>query len=314
MSDRFTAIRNLVDHFPEMSALHSVNRTKFKNMQACELEAMECSKHGEIITIGVEVEVRWRSYFPELWKNHLEGKVYSELSYDEKELLTKLCDAEEAILLPKLKATERLGIPKGKDKYYEFALEPAHHPSVIWYELELLKAANLIPDNMKHSLHITLGGMEANKDAYLMLMCLELLGYSSTERLCSAAVTDKAVLWGRRGRAGIRERESYQMKLGKTTGIELRTLELPTDQKEIEYLLFITWMMANYIKNKDRYPAWNNVVLELEGIAENNNIDISKNWGRPYENPEVWIDFANKIPHINTRPLLRAIIDMTKYE
>jgi hypothetical protein len=264
--------------------------------------------------IGCEVEVRWRHYFPELWDKFLANRPYSDLSLDERDELTHLCCEQEAVLVPRLQTTQVCGVPSGKDRYYEFANSPCYHPYTLYFEIQLLKQLGLIPAGFRHSLQITIGGLGQNRDTGMLLMALEILGYSSPERILSAAVSDKAATWGRKGRAGLRHRASVDMLLGAAEGMELRTLELPIFDREIRALFKDAWLMANASQSKparkgeQQYMKWLLIVDELEEIGRRNNIDTYTNWGRPWDNPEIWNDFATKLPLIdNTR--LKELVD-----
>jgi hypothetical protein len=273
----------------------------------------EKARLADSVTIGCEVEVRFKSYFPELYEKYLEGTSYDQLSNLTKLNFTAECNDAEIELQKKLKLTEEAGVPKGKDRYYEFANAPVHHPYTLTVELSMLRDAGLIPKGIKHPLHITVGGLGHSRDTGLMLMALELLGYTSPERILAVAVDDKAVAWARKGRAGMRERKAADLSLGADKAIELRTLELPLMQRQIEELFGIVHAMATAISGKGsehRYNQWLLIVDELEELGRFHNIDTYTNWGAPYDNPAIWKDFAAKLPLIDNTRLKELVNDL----
>lgn len=304
--NRVDIINNLIDAFPdELTRPNRSIHSHWDDLRLCEVVA---EKEG-MVTIGCEVEVRWSAYFPDLWDEYLANTKHLDLTKADQEFISAECTRREEILLPRLKATEDAGIPKGKDRYYEFANAPCYHPATLSFELSLLKRLNLIPAGTKHSLQITVGGLGQTRDAGMLLMAMELLGYTSPERITSAAFSEKAASWGRKGRAGLREREAAEMSLGASVGVELRTLELPLTDREINEMLSRCWLMANAIKdNGTQYDKWLLIVDELEELGRTHRIDTNLNWGRPWDNPNIWKDFAKKLPLIdNTR--LKELVD-----
>jgi len=303
--DRVQVLDNLIDAFglghPDFHGTHRLRHYEEK------------ARKADAVTIGCEVEVRFKSYFPDLYAKYLEGTTYEKLSNKQKLNFGAEVTEAERSLRELLAKSEQCGVPKGQDRYYEFANSPVHHPYTLTVELGLLRDVGLIPEGIKHPLHITIGGIGHSVDAGMMLMALELMGYTSTERIWDVAVSDKAVAWARKGRAGMRERSAAELSLGTTKAIELRTLELPATQRGVEELFGIVHNMAMSItgKNGDEgLMRWLLVVEELHELGHQHNIDTYSNWGRPYDNPQIWIDFANKLPNIDTTVLKALVNDL----
>lgn len=300
--DRVQVLENLIDAF-------GLGHPDFHGTSALRKYEEKARKANDV-TIGCEVEVRFKSYFPDLYAKYLEGTSYEKLSNKQKlNFSAEVTDAERSLQELLIKS-EQCGVPKGKDRYYEFANQPVHHPYTLTVELSLLRDAGLIPEGIKHPLHITIGGLGHSRDVGMMLMTLELLGYTSPERIWDVAVSDKAVAWARKGRAGMRERSAAELSLGATKAIELRTLELPETQHGIEELFGLVHRMSSIIAKKDNDRDLMNLLKvweELEEIGHAHSIDVYSNWGRPYDNPHIWIDFANKLPNIDTTVLKELV-------
>jgi hypothetical protein len=313
--NRTDVIRRLHAAFPELGPLPEES---VKTMQ----EHEDAMAMADVISLGAEVEVRWRHYFPHLYDVFLKNTPYSELSDQSKKLLTDHCSREEKHLIPRLKLTEYCGIPKGKDKYYEFAFAPCHNPAILAYEIQLLRRLQLIPTNYKHSLHLTIGGLGASFKAGMILMALELIGFSSKERIISACDPDdpmrvhRALTWGRKGRAGMRERKPTDvipLTLGKSVGIELRTLELPTDERASAILFMAAHKLAVCATSSDprHMKHWELIVGELINLGRDHHLDVTTNWGRPYEDPDLWLCFAKCLDQFDTKELIRLINEIS---
>jgi hypothetical protein len=265
-------------------------------------------------TIGVEIEVRFSSYFPGLFKQFgLDEHSYESLSAYDKSRLTLLTNEAEQPLQKNLKRTVLCGVPKGKDRYWEFANRPTYHPYTLSEEVFLLKRANLIPYNQKHSLHITVGGLPFGTDAGILLMILEMLGYTSKERLLSGINPDKAISWGRKGRGGMRRRTT-DLEFGYTEAVELRTLEMPKDHARFEELLYITWFLAETIRRPDLRDSWRAVRRVAVELADAYNIDASCNWGPGFENVDKWTKLADSITSMDNTPLWRVVKEVINYQ
>lgn len=303
--DRVDVLENLIGAFelghPDFHGTHRLRHYEEKAMKA------------NAVTIGCEVEVRFSSYFPELYEKYLKGTSYDKLSNKQKLNFGAEVSEAERDLIDQLAKSYACGVPKGQDRYYEFANKPVYHPYTLTVELGLLRDVGLIPKGFKHPLHITIGGLGHSQDVGYMLMTLELLGYTSPARIWDVAVSDKAVAWARKGRAGMRERSAAELSLGTTKAIELRTLELPDSQTEIEKLFGLTHRMATIITGKGTDQdvlRLARVWEELAEIGHVHDIDVYSNWGRPYDNPQIWIDFANKLPNIDTTVLKELVNDL----
>lgn len=257
-----------------------------------------------ICPIGIEVEVKWRDYFPELWEKYLKNSAYKDLSPIDQQCLTQECSQLEKILLPKLNATVNCGLEKGADKYWEFAFGPATQMNLMVGQVNVLQCANLIPSG-SHSLHLTIGGLTGNKDSYYMLLLLETL-FSTKDRIKSAFNKDNANIsgtWARKGMGGLFVKDKNDLKHGYETAIELRTLEL-SDQNNIEDIIYLTSFLSDIIYAKkqnntvlnqsyqEKINIWNNFVNKSAEKLENYGLS-DKNWKKPNLSPEYWIQYID---------------------
>ena len=122
-------------------------------------------KHIGTVPLGIEVEVSWKSYFPDLW---VEG-FPSQVSPEKLQEITATCSERERLLLPLLNKTVECGVQRGTDKYWEFAFPPTTDVVVTCDQVKILQHAQLIPKG-NHSLHVTIGGVIPNQDVGLVLL------------------------------------------------------------------------------------------------------------------------------------------------
>ena len=249
--------------------------------------------------IGIEIEVKWRYFFPDLWNRFLSHTSYNNLSESDKHTLDSLCDKQEETLIPKLNKTVECGLNKGLDKYWEFAFQPVTNIDLLQQQLSILENHNIIPPG-QHSLHITIGNMKPNKDAYYFLLLLDMIS-SDKERINTGFNKDKpsfSATWARKGYGGLFQKESRQLMYGSTTAVELRTLFYDTNNNN-EELLYITTKISDIIIDKqngifnDEIAKWNNFIAGSQIVLSNNNL-ADKNWKKPNLTPEYWIKYIDK--------------------
>jgi hypothetical protein len=174
--------------------------------------------------------------------------------------------------------------------------------------------------NHKHSLHITIGGLGVTKKAGMILMALEVIRFTSPERITEAlhlTNPERAMSWGRKGRAGLRERidsDEFPLGLGKEIAVELRTLELPTAEDMSAILFAMTFFLAHCAtaKNPKFKAHWKLICDELEAIGQQQGLDVTSNWGRSNENPGNWLALAEALPKFDVLHLIELINSIPK--
>jgi hypothetical protein len=246
--------------------------------------------------LGLEVEVKWRYYFPTLWDKYLASCSYKDLSKEEQQNLTQECNALEQHLLPKLEKTVSCGIPKGLDKYYEFAFTPCCNIELITGQIDLLKEQQLIPEGL-HSLHITVGNMKIDKNAYYLLLLLELItlepqrimeGFHKEHKNLSSA-------WARKGLGGLFQKESDDLQYGSTSAVEFRTLQI-NEKTDIYELLSLTSYVSDIIineqKNGIKHALWSSFIEDSQEVLLKYDL-ADKNWKKPNLSPEYWQLYIN---------------------
>lgn len=262
------------------------------------------NNYQALCPIGIEIEVKWRDYFPQLWDKYLKNTPYKELTPEQQQALTLECTLLEKELIPLLEATVECGVEKGADKYWEFAFGPATQMHLIINQVKVLQEVNLIPSG-DHSLHITIGNLTDNKDSYYMLLLLEML-FSTKERIATGFHKDNVNLsgtWSRKGMGGLFVKDSSDLKYGYTKAIELRTLQL-SNNTDIENILNLTSYLSDINYNKMQkiqteenklWDTWRDGAIEI--LVKNNLID--SNWKKPNLSAQYWHNYINQFDNLS---------------
>jgi len=243
------------------------------------------------VSIGIEIEVKFKYYFPEIHKKYFTNlKDYLALDYSEKtKIKLEIAEAEKE-LQEKLEKTIECGIPHGLDKYWEFAFNPAYDISLICKQVDILNQLNLIPKG-KHSLHINLGDVKLTPKMYWILMTLELL-YCSKERISSGfskTVNYMSASWAKKGDGGILIK-NYNDLQDSEQGVELRTLQFNGDAKKLYEILNT---LCFFLNNGD------NIISVLKKETKNVGLPNS-NFGKPHLNPDVWQKYIENFDQLST--------------
>lgn len=294
-------LSNLVSHF----------RSSIDLMSVQSVWSAECP-------IGIEVEVKWRDYFPQLWDEYLADTSYQELSSDKKHELTSRCAALEEFLLPRLKATAACGIEKGADKYWEFAFPPVTDVYILADQVNILKTEGLIPAG-SHSLHVTVGGLHASRYSYYMLLLLEMLSCDAN-RIASAyhATNSKlSATWARKGLGGIYQKDAGDLQYGFSQAIELRTLAL-SNEMDVAKLLQTVSIISDTIhcikhgRESDVTRAWKCFVDQAQQVLDEYGLDDT-NWKKPNITQEYWDVYIDNFESIRGRVLMAYVETFDMY-
>ena len=177
--------------------------------------------------IGLEIEVPLKYYFPDIHKKYFgDGKKWSTLSDIERmNFSDELSNTGENKLLDKLDDTcKRLGLKRGRDRYWEFIFPPvekaySHAPAI-----EYLAREQLLPYyGMPLSTHFTISNITRD-EAFAILFHLEMT-YLHRGRLMEAIGKGERLTWNRKGNAGMVKKGKMDL-LYDEYAFELRTLKI----------------------------------------------------------------------------------------
>lgn len=233
------------------------------------------------VLVGLEVEVPWSAYFPTLWSKYfLNGALsYADMDAFKRAALSTECSVLEAALLPRLEAAVGCGIKRGRDRYWEFVLPPVSDACLSGQMIEFLTEAGLLPRGI-FSLHATISGIATRRDAFLMLLLLELL-FGRKERVVQGCRGLGA--WARKGDGGIVTKIN-NLLYDSPLAYELRTLELPPSREERTVLLSA---IARATRCFSSAPCAENIRQQVKELIESNGLPF-KPWGSPRSSPEIW--------------------------
>lgn len=243
-------------------------------------------------SIGLEIEVKFKYVFPELHKKYFTDiRYYNNLPTSEKDKISAEISVAEKDIKNLYEKTIRCGVPKGLDKYWEFAFNPVYETDLILYQIDILEQVGLIPKG-NHSLHINIGGLPANKKAYIITSALELLYVSKERMMCGIRDCIGPVAWSRKGRAGIREKTKYHL-MEVDTGFEIRTTEY-TDLNTLNSMLRF---VSHYI-NDENTADYENLEKYISDLLIKYDLP-NKNWENPSTNPEIWTRYIDKFDEMS---------------
>lgn len=270
---------------------------------------------GILPTIGCEVEVSWAALHPDLISQYFSdldpSKTYSTMSQmirdlpaaRREEFVAHRKEVDAANNERYLKTIE-IGIPRGKDPYWEFANAPAYAWSTLAKEVDLLMDAQLIPLETQHPMHITLGGVSTKGGGpQIILPGLELLGVAP-ERI-EGATKCTSYSWAQResSKGGVRERQTYNIGLGQKIATEFRTLTTAKHEDHQTMLRAAQMLGAVLLCRRSACDEQDAAVIEIGGLWSeyrdimvelwnSNDLPSDDSWGVPSVNPDVWLAWA----------------------
>lgn len=285
----FQIISRLRQKFP----IHPVSTA----LSGPHLEKSTCS-------VGIEIEIPWRAYFPDLWQKYFgAGKKFEDFTPAEVQALQGESATFESALLANLEKTVECGVPRGKDRFWEFSFLPVETVEILVEQISILQANGLCPFG-PYSLHVTIGKLRPTGRAYLALLLLELV-YGSTSRIASGINGHnryRGLSWARKGRGGIYHKTSAYLTGGDTTALELRTLPLPDSPENLLRLLRAITRLAHWLHEEQRgkrSPEWHSLAILLEELLRSHSLEVKK-WENPAIEPRVWECYVAAFPSMSS--------------
>lgn len=274
------------DVFDDVLRFDAINRLR-QELSLCSLDTPDVIESP--LAIGIEIEMTWRQAFPNLAKKWpVDGPSPRDLDPNSETYrrFSEEYDANERILKPLLTQVQAV-IPRiGADAYWEFSFLPTRNINVTIAELALLYEANILSDDMDYSLHMTVAGIDNDRDAFAFLCGLEQAGGTSADRIYEAAHSKKGA-WSRKGTGGIMRRRSNELIGDDEVGYELRTLVCRT-QEQINRILYKATDLTHLLQDGD---GWKIFRKNIETSLHKQGLEL-KAWGRPKEDPTPWLAYA----------------------
>lgn len=270
------------------------------------------------VTVGIEVEVPFSSFFPDLWAAYgLDRRHMGDLSPQERQALSTACTLLEDDLCPRLFKTTECGIPRGADRYWEFAHRPVADARILVEQVRLLTAAGLLPRDKPHSLHVTLGNLPRTESLYHLTMLAEAM-FVDPHRITRgidqvamrASRQELLAGWGKKGSSGLYEKPGAELEGGSAVGVEIRVLQLPTTDAAFSRLMGLIQWGADGIYDR-RHGLQTQAAEDWGHVAVFCRAELARcglpnvNWfksgpsGRVDE--DAWRGFTAKMPEIGER-------------
>lgn len=166
-------------------------------------------------TLGIEIEIREHTVLPK------EAKDW--------DLFQKSDFFKDKIV--QYRETEKIGVGKGNDAFWEFAHNPVRNYTTLSREVQALMEMGLInKDYHKHSLHITVGGVSSEgmggEGSFVLARALEATGWGTTGGRIMRPYLLKRGAWTYKGQAGVKERDIHEIQLDVSCAIEIRTMQV----------------------------------------------------------------------------------------
>lgn len=241
-------------------------------------------------TVGIEIEMTWPQAFPEMAKWDRADIRPSELDHDSAEYKQFSADYDwnDRQIRPLLEQVQRI-IPRvGRDAYWEFSFLPTKNLEMLVHETSLLYEKGILRDDVPYATHLTLSGIDNDRDAYATLMMLEMEGGATQERLT------ETIGWARKGDGGVRRRNANELIGNDSCAYEFRTLVC----LGVEHLRNILSLAQRLMTIQSDSPeVWHELRAQLEEQLKEQGLPVEK-WDSPVNNPEMWQRYVTAfIPH-----------------
>lgn len=252
------------------------------------------------VPIGMEVEVPWSAYHPDLWRRYFHDgtRAYADFSSEEKVRLANECGKEEKFLHRLFQKAACVIDAKRIGKYYEYSLPPSMRVSTTVSMCAILEEAGLLPFNGQHRTQLTIGGVRPSRDAYCALMYLE-LRYGSGKRMLQGLGNGG---WALKGTAGLMQKGEADLQFGYCEAVELRPLVLPADLSSLERMLYDCSLLADALHAKQvekESKLLDAFCKEMAALLCSHGLPFVR-WANPGEDEHVWRGFAAKFDSLRS--------------
>jgi len=242
------------------------------------------------LTAGIEIEETWRQALLILgteWSNR-EGSPKNILNADEWMAFTKAYNEEDSRVRAVLESITPAIPSPSMDAYWEFSLYPSKNLNYTKMETDSLFDAGLLRDGFEYSLHMTVAGLSTDRDAFAYASALEMSGGTTPSRLGRAALA-RSGAWAQKSNGGIRKRRADELNGDDTTGYEIRTLCVTSQEQ-------LTQTLGNAARIATLYHSaeWGEFVKDIEGRQKAAGLVLAP-WPKPKVDNEPWATYASLV-------------------
>lgn len=244
------------------------------------------------VTLGIEIEIPEESVLPTGSRSWSREKKDEFLNEERK----------------KYEETEKMGVPRDTDQFWEFANLPAHNPETLAREAEALIGMELIDKKYaKFPLHVTIGGItfthcpaKKREDALVLIRAMDATGWCTDGDRLTRLYHDKESNWMVKSRSGILERDTNENFLADKNGQIKTALEFRTPQLQslfgLDRYLRSVYYLGSALRAYQNIDEKDQISKNLSKIWEKFSkecVTIFEQYG--LESPRKWweIDFLN---------------------
>ncbi len=241
-------------------------------------------------TFGIEIEIPWRAMLNRFDHGKAsrilreQGGFYN-LTGTDKAYVQKVMNHVDAKYLERVAVAAEQGVPvSGNDGWKEFALRPRHDPKDILRDVQTLQNLDLVRDNEQYPLHLTIGNLAVNGDAYYLLASTEIYGDIRPARFTQQRT------WAQKGRGGVKWRFSHELQLDTSKGVEFRTLEY-TSMAQLSDMLHVAEAGSHaIIEDHYLWQSWREQLAQHFTAAD---LPTGAIWQNT--NHDLWQRYANTL-------------------
>lgn len=250
-------------------------------------------------TLGIEIELPWPTMLRRVDDEAAELLAASSgfwgLPSVEKARIQKGFDRLDAAYKDLVGAAFDEDIARGNDGFAEFALRPKKDPEELVVTTAKLYKTGVLQDGEDYPLHVTIGNVPLVQSSWLVLMCMEMSGGTTPERIVQTKT------WDRKGQAGILARSPAELQLGSTVGFEMRSLAL-TGTEQLQDTLRIAQGMGELLVSKlaednQAQSRWRDVYKFMMDEVAAHGIDASYQWPNPQDDINPWADVSKALEY-----------------
>lgn len=238
------------------------------------------------MTIGIEIEENWRQALPELGEKWAGRKPLSLRYLMERPAFTREYREADEAMRARLSLIAG-SIPASNDSYHEFSFYPAKNLNFTKAEIDALYEAELLRNGQTYALHMTVGGIDQDYDAYTFLSAQELSGASTPARILGAT-TARQGSWSQKGIGGIKIRQPHELLGGDTRGHEFRSLCVTSHEQLVRTLGNAVRLAQLYTGPTAEWQALRHSTMDTLRDA---GLPLAP-WNNPKIAPKLWERYA----------------------
>jgi hypothetical protein len=156
--------------------------------------------------------------------------------------------------------------------------------------LSLLYDAAILRNDQEYSLHMTVAGIDNDRDAFAFLCGVEQAGGTSPQRIIEAAHSKKGS-WARKGKGGALKRRPDELLGDEEVGYEFRTLSAQSEAQMNTVLTTAAELSHVYVNDPE---AWKAYRASIEHKLSEHELPL-KAWPKPKDDATTWLAYSGLV-------------------